>query len=133
MTEFTREHAGRYAVTRSPESRAPIACEPLPPQPVTPSLRLAADLLNGERAPRLEQELIEQLRAELDADVKTSSIELPSWDRRDVGRWRQERAALEAASAALEPAPITARGVLRGIVRAAIAVPMIIIAEARRG
>lgn len=127
MTEFTRQLTGRYAVTRSPESRAPIACEPLPPQPVTPSLRLAAELLDGERAPRLEQELIEQLRAELDLE------DLPAWDRRDVGRWRQERAALEAASAALEPAPITAWGILRGIARAAVAIPMIIAQEARRG
>lgn len=127
MTEFKRELTGRYTVTRSPESRAPIACEPLPPQPVTPSLRLAADLLNGERAVRLEQELIEQLHAEVDLE------DLPAWDRRDVARWRQERAALEAASSALEPAPITARGVARGLLRAVIAVPMIIITEARRG
>lgn len=105
-------------VERRPEDRAPLELEPLPPQEVDVSLRLACALL-----PKREE---------------AEAVELPVWSRADVSRWREERRAeqeaLAAATMALEPEPthITLAGIARGIARAAIAIPMIIAAEARR-
>jgi hypothetical protein len=115
---FERQYTAAYTVTRRPEDRQPLAVEVRPPQPRAFEREVLDALLEDDAA--------------LEAACAQASA-LPAWDRHDVARWRQERAALEAATAALEPAPITARGVARGLLRAVIAVPMIIIAEARRG